>query len=68
MNIGTIRDWKFFCTEANFCEVQLYGNVCGEIIFTGTLSGIPSCYDNYTVQSFDPVDKDYPYLVLNINE
>lgn len=68
MSIGTIRDWKYYCTEANFCDVQVYGNVRGEIIYTGTLGGIPTCYDNYAVQSFDPVFDDCPYLVLNIEE
>lgn len=62
----TVYDWKFFCTESNNCQVIIFDNEIGEDVFKGTLNDVPSQYNTYYVQSFDPVSEDEPFLCLNI--
>lgn len=62
----TVYDWKFFCTESSCCEVVLFHNDIGEPVFEGRLRDIPTEYNDYHVQSFDPVSEDTPFLCLNI--
>lgn len=62
----TVYDWIFFCTEAQFCNVVLFDNDTGEEVYKGSLNEVPEKYQNYEVQSFDPVDNETTCLTLNI--
>ena len=65
--MNTVYDWKYYCTEAVFCNVVLFDNDSGEVVFEGMLADVPDEYLDWDVQSFDPVD-DVPCLTLNIGQ
>lgn len=62
----TVYDWKFFCTNSDFCDVVLFNNDEGKVVYEGMFDEVPSEYYKYCVQSFDPVSEEEPYLCLNI--
>lgn len=62
----SVRDFRFYCTEASFCQVAIFDLSDGENIYEGTLYDVPSDLWDYDVCSFDSINEDNPKLVLNI--
>ena len=62
----SVLDFRFYCTEASFCQVLIFDLSEGEIVHEGTLQDVPSDLWEYDVCSFDSINEDNPRLVLNI--
>lgn len=65
MNFITVADFINLCTDSKYCKVEIYDD---GIVYTGKLSEIPIEYKTRKVDSFDPIDEDYPKLCLNVSE